>query len=213
MIRIINSRSSIWGTWVAANSLGLGLGMAIFAAVAEGIEQSGLLGSGETGDIVGHLIGLLLAGAIFGFMQWRVLRQYIARTGWAILAASVGLWLGYVLGYVLFGFPFDYIIGPGLAAGLSALVQWRALRSLASATWWAPASTLAFMLGSIPGLALAFLGLGETIGTTYLGWAALNGLMCGVNGAVGAAITGALLARMMRDQAGAAQAPLVPSAR
>jgi hypothetical protein len=45
--------------------------MAIFAAVAEGIEQSGVLGSNETGELIGHLIGLSLAGALFGLMQWR----------------------------------------------------------------------------------------------------------------------------------------------
>jgi len=184
--------------WVIANAIGLGLGMAIFAAVAEGIEQSGVLGSGQTGETVGHLVGLLLAGAIFGRSQWFVLRRYLGRPGWAGLAAAIGLCLGYGAGYEILGFPFDYIIGPGLAAGLSALVQWRALRHSARAGWWAPASALAFMLGSLPGLALAFVGLGEAIGTTYLGWIALNGLICAIDGAIGGAITGALLVRVLR---------------
>jgi hypothetical protein len=184
--------------WVLANAIGLGAGMAIFAAVAEGIEQSGVLGSAETGEIVGHLVGLLLAGAMFGRMQSGVLRHYVDQPGWALLVAAVGLYLGYGLGYEILGFPFDYIVGPGLAAGLSALVHWRALRLATRTSWWVPTSTLAFMLGSLPGLALAFLGLGEAIGSTYLGWIALNGLMCTINGAIGGTITGMLLMRVLR---------------
>jgi hypothetical protein len=200
--------------WVLANTVGLGVGMAIFAAVAEGIEQSEVLGSGQTGETVGHLVGLLLAGALFALMQWTMLRRYIAGPGATMLAAAIGLILGYAAGYEILGFPFDYIIGPGLAAGLSALVQWRALRHTAGAGWWAPTSALAFMLGSLPGLALAFLGLGEAIGTTYLGWIALNGLMCAIGGALGGAITGALLTRMLRRPApGKAQPPLATSLR
>jgi hypothetical protein len=162
-----NAEPDVWRTWVFANAIGLGVGMAIFAAVAEGIEQSEVLGPGQTGETVGHLVGLLLAGAIFALMQWTMLRRYVARPAGTVLAAAVGLILGYGAGYEILGFPFDYIIGPGLSAGLSALVQWRALRHSARAGWWAPTSALAFMLGSLPGLALAFLGLGEAIGTTY----------------------------------------------
>src|SRR6185312_12060793 len=70
-------------TWVLAKVVGLGVGMALFATVAEGVERSGIVGSPESGDIVGHLIGLPLAGVLFGFMQWLVLRRYITLSGWS----------------------------------------------------------------------------------------------------------------------------------
>ena len=50
-----NGAPDIWRAWVLANAVGLGVGMAIFAAVAEGIEQSGVLGSPELGENVGHI--------------------------------------------------------------------------------------------------------------------------------------------------------------
>jgi hypothetical protein len=71
-----------------------------------------------------------------------------------------------------------------------------------------PASAFGFMLGSLPGLAIAFLGLGEVIGGTYLGWVALNGLMAAINGAIGGAMSGALL-RLVRR---AARTPLAEAA-
>jgi hypothetical protein len=44
----------------------------------------------------------------------------------------------------------------------------------------------------------AFLGLGEAIGTTDLGWSALNGLMGAINGAIGGAISASVLVRLLR---------------
>src|SRR5215216_5133267 len=88
---------NFWRSWVAANTIGFGAGMALFAAIAEGLEQSGALGSAELGEKVGHVIGLALAGVILGAMQWRVLRRYVGGTGWAVAATSLGLLLGYIV--------------------------------------------------------------------------------------------------------------------
>jgi hypothetical protein len=206
----VNFERSFWRTWVSANTVGLGAGLALFAAIAEGIEHSGALGSGELSEFVGHLIGLLLAGALFGLTQWCMLRRYVPRVGWAVPAASVGLWLGYGAGYTLLGFPFDYILGPGLAAALAAIVEWSALRrQVVGASWLVAASALAFMFGGAAGLVPAFLGLGEAIGTTYLGWIVLNGLMGAIGGALGGAITAIVLVRLARRAAPAAASELL----
>jgi hypothetical protein len=209
------SESNLWRTWVIANMVGLGVGMALFAAVAEGIEQSGVLGAGELGDVMGHLIGLLLAGALFGLMQWLVLRRYILRTGWAVLGTSAGLWVGYVVGYILGGPPFDFILAPLLAAFLGGLVQWLALRRVvAGAGWWVAASTLGFALGGIVGTAIAVLGLGDALGGSYMAWIALNGVVYLVAGAIGGAITGSVLVRLLRRAAPESTlAPLISGAR
>jgi hypothetical protein len=107
--------------------------MALFAAVAEGIEQSGVLGSPELGDGVGHLIGL--AGALFGVMQWLVLRRHVARTGWGVLGTAVGLTAGYIGGYIMRP-PFDFVLAPALAGLLGGVGQWFALRRhVVGAAW------------------------------------------------------------------------------
>jgi hypothetical protein len=206
----MNIGRSFWRAWIAANALGLGAGMALFALIGEGFKQGGILGSPKENVIVGHLIGLLLAGALFGIAQWLVLRRFVPRTGWAVLAASAGVWLGYVVGYEVLGFPFDYILGPGLAATLGAVVQWFALRrQVVGAGWLVLASALGFMLGGAVGLVPAFLGLGDAIGSTYLGWIALNGLMGAIAGAIGGAITASVLVRLLRRPAAAPGADLL----
>ena len=124
---LANGRS-FWRSWVVTNTIGFGVGMALFAAIAEGLEQIGVLGSAELGEKVGHVIGLALAGAILGIMQWRVLRHRFAGTGWAMLGTSVGLLLGYIVGYEVGGFPFDYLVGPALAGLLASGAQSLVLR-------------------------------------------------------------------------------------
>lgn len=202
--KLENTRRTLVRSWVVANVLGLGVGMAIFAAVAEGVEQSGVLGSGEAGEIVGHLLGLLIAGALFGYAQSHALGHRRARAAWAMLGSGAGLWLGYVAGYELIGFPFDYILGPALAATLAGAAHWPALRQRGgSAGWWLAANGFGFLVGSLPGLALAFLGLGEAIGGSYFGWMALNGLMALIAGLIGGAISGAALLRGRAAEASA----------
>ncbi len=203
---------NFWRNWILANALGFGAGMALFAAIAEGMEQSGVLGSAELGDKVGHIIGLTLAGALLGFMQWRALRRHVAMASWMVLGSSVGLALGYIGGYEVGGFPFDYLLGPALAGLLGGVAQWFALRRRgAGAGWLVAAGTFGFLLGGIAAIAIGFLGLGEAIGGSYLGWIALNGLMGAVIGAIGSAISGAVLARHLR-RATAAPMPELLSA-
>ena len=83
-------KRGFWRAWVSANVLGLGAGMALFALIGEGFKQGNILGSPKDNVIIGHLIGLLLAGALFGIAQWLVLRRYIPWMGWVGLAASAG---------------------------------------------------------------------------------------------------------------------------
>lgn len=72
-LNVINQRANVGENlrrnWVLANAVGLGGGMAVFAAVSQGVLQSGIPGSPEIGDSVGHLIALLLGGTIFGAAQ------------------------------------------------------------------------------------------------------------------------------------------------
>jgi len=152
--------------------------MAIFAAVAEGIEQSGVVGNPELADNVGHIIGLALAGAIFGLLQWAVLRRHFTSTGWGVLGTSIGLAIGYILGYIMGGPPFDFILAPALAMLLGGFAQWLALRrQTTEAGWWVALSTVGFTIGGIVGTVIAIMGLGDALGGSYPAWIALNGVV------------------------------------
>src|SRR6266487_5979778 len=187
---------------ISANALWLGVGMALFAAIAEGMEQSGILGSPELGDKVGHLIGLALAGALFGLMQRSVLRRYISQTGWGALGSAVGLTVGYVVGYIMGGPPFDFILAPALAGLLGGVGQWFALRRhVVGAAWWILATPLGFLIGGIVGTAIAIIGLGDALGGSYLAWIVLNGVVYVVAGAIGGGLSGSVLMWLLRRPA------------
>lgn len=189
------ARGVFW-PWISANTLGLGLGMAVFAAVAEGVEQSGIVGSPAAGELAGHLVGLALAGALFGAMQRRVLRRYGAVSAWPILGAIVGLMLGYIAGYELGGPPIDFVLAPTLAALFAGIQQAAALRStLRGACRWPWVSAAGFLVGAVMGTALAVAGLGDAIGGGYIGWIVLNGIVFASAGAIGGMISGAFLRR------------------
>jgi hypothetical protein len=192
--------SSLFRQWVVASALGLGLGMALFAAVAEGIEQSGILGGPEIGERAGHIIGLALSGAIFGLMQWRALRRHFAVPAWMVPGTLAGLMLGYIVGYELGGPPIDFVLAPALAGLFGGIAQWRALRRQARTAGWLPIlSAAGFGLGGISGTAVAILGLGDALGGGLPAWIALNGIVFTIAGAVGGAITGALLQHLTRS--------------
>lgn len=198
-LRPISTPHSLFRQWVATNALGLGLGMALFAAVAECVEQSGILGAAEIGERVGHLIGLALAGVVFGLMQRRVLRRYVAVPGWALLGTAIGLLLGYILGYELGGPPLDFVLAPALAALLGGAQQWLAFRRQGTGSrWWIALSAFGFGLGGVAGSLVAIMGLGDALGGSLPAWIVLNGVVFGIAGAVGGAISGLLLRHMIR---------------
>lgn len=189
---------NVLGSWIGANALGLGLGMAVFAGVAEGIEQSGILGSPAVGERFGHLFGLALAGVIFGLMQWWALRRYIALSRWMILGTVVGLMLGYIVGYELGGPPVDFVLAPGLAGLFGGFQQWQALRASKRAGGWPWISMVGLMLGGAAGTAVAMMGLGDTLGGSLWAWISLNGVVFAIAGAVGGAISGMQLRWLVR---------------
>lgn len=198
-IQPISTPHSMFRQWVVANAVGLGLGMALFAAVAEGIERSGILGAPEIGERVGHIIGLALAGAVFGLMQRRVLQRYITVSPWTLLGTAIGLMLGYILGYELGGPPLDFVLAPALAGLLGGIVQWRALRPARRAGSWPWVSMAGLLVGGAAGTAVAVAGLGDALGGSLVAWTILNGLVFGIAGAIGGAISGVLLRRLISN--------------
>jgi len=180
-----------WPSWILGNTAGAAIGVAVATSVVL------MLGADKDG-----LASFVLAAAIAACMvmaQWLVIRQYLPRAIWWILASMVGVFVGAaVIGVV--AWIAKATLGAELVAssvrGAAAMVvpyslygasigftQWLFLRRhISHAGWWILASALgAAALGAV---------MGGSIGNTAkLVWV----------GAIPAAITGIALAALIRQ--------------
>ena len=190
---------SIWFQWFLASTFGYGMGAAIGNAIAVSMPSTAcanlwciLPGL----DLTLIVVSLGLAG---GFMQWLVLRRYIAMAGGWVLASAFGFPIALVIaagaGMSLSG---DSLAGPilmGVVFGvLSGIMPWLVLRrQVAWAGWWVPAHLLGSLVGGALGIvAFHFMGL---IGYYQFTWAAAGAMF----GAGLGAITGIALVWLFRQ--------------
>jgi len=174
---------------VIASTLGLAVGQVLFAMLDATIGDMG-----ELGDGIAHYVGLPLAGAAFGFAQWRVLRRFVERSAWGIVAGAIGLLVGYVLGFLLAGPPIDFVLGYVFMGTAAAIAQWLALRRrVARSGWWIPASAGAFVAGAIAAVGAAVAGLGDALGSGEVSFVILVLVLGLIVGSISSALTGAVL--------------------
>lgn len=196
-------RFDCWFLWVAANTVSWAIGLG--SALAAGIAVSQLLGLGEATGEYGGLVGLvglvaaLIAGTVMtavavGVGQWLVLRQYISRSGWWILACVVG---------IVAGIGVASTVGkalPGWAAlgTIVAIPQWLVLRRQVSrAGWWTLAGAVAGTVGGAAGHVMAeIIRTMRVVSTLGLLAAALF-----VPAVVGSIITGTVLVWLLSQSA------------
>ncbi len=180
---------ALWLRWVIASTLGLAVGQVLFAMLDATIGDMGDLGDG-----IAHYVGLPLAGAAFGFAQWRVLRQFVERSAWGIIAGAIGLLFGYVLGFLVVGPPIDFLLGYVFMGTAAAIAQWLALRRrVARSGWWIPASAGAFVAGAIAAVGAAVAGLGDALGSGEVSFVILVLVLGLIVGSISSALTGAVL--------------------
>ncbi len=180
---------ALWLRWVIASTLGLAVGQVLFAMLDATIGDMGDLGDG-----IAHYVGLPLAGAAFGFAQWRVLRRFVERSAWGIVAGAIGLLVGYVLGFLLAGPPIDFVLGYVFMGTAAAIAQWLALRRrVARSGWWIPASAGAFVAGAIAAVGAAVAGLGDALGSGEVSFVILVLVLGLIVGSISSALTGAVL--------------------
>jgi hypothetical protein len=130
---------AFWVLWVLATSISMAIGMGESLIAAYKIEGMGSL-----------TWAFLLTGVLPGLAQWLVLRKYISRSGWWILATALGTALASGIA-ALFGTQWALVLTFGVSIGI---VQWFVLqRVFESAGWW----VLASVLGWSGGLALVLL--------------------------------------------------------
>ncbi len=189
---------TVW--WVLASTVGLAVGNAVALAVFEAVGLTG--GSHFSGGAVAFVLFGAVAGASVGIAQWLVLRRHIPGAGWWVLASTVGLPVGFAVGFAVLeavgltgGSHFSGGAGSlvlfGAVAGASVgIAQWLVLRRyIPGAGWW----VLASIVGSAAAFAVIFTvtaGVEETVG--YAGGGAVGGALYG-------AITGAALVWLLRQ--------------
>jgi hypothetical protein len=128
-----------WSLWILAAVAGTAVGWRLGWRLS--ILVSGQLASPTLG---------LTVGLVLGFSQWIILRGYMPRAGWWILASGLGWAAGFPLGAGL-----SYLVGlmdiwfgvmVGAMVGLfTGVPQWLLLqRQSGYAAWWAPASIFAW---------------------------------------------------------------------
>ena len=184
--------------WVLANALGLTLAMMSVAVIDRvGGDDGGLA------DGLAHIIGLALAGVVVGALQWLVLRRVVHGAAWGILASSVALPIGFILGFALGGPPIDFFGSFVLLGILSGITYWLVLRRQAQgAGWYVLASGAGWVLGGVAALVVA-ITLGDAVGTVIvdetLGFLAILGLLGIAGSLVGGTMTGVVLARLLQQ--------------
>jgi hypothetical protein len=156
---ITNNRRPRWffyPAWVALSAISIPTAMGISLAlvslvekiVGDTIQVGGL--THITEDYLGGDTILLVFGLLTGFLQYLLLRRFLPRMGWWIVATMSGLLLGVVgsrflihtlhgnLDSIWFGVLMTVLVG-----GSMGLIQWVVLRQrVRHAAWWILATIL-----------------------------------------------------------------------
>ena len=180
----------LWLQWVLAGILGRVVSGAIVGYAYPAMEA-------RLGVIAAAIAGVSLLGMTVGVAQWFVLRQRIARTGWWVLASTIGTAVG---AYESVRFELlDLHVGPGIEldpllagavfGGLLAVLQWLALLwRVKRGYWWILASAVVHSVSRFT----------ANVVSTFLekpGSMVVDGV---VEGGITAALTGLLLVWLLR---------------
>ena len=189
-----------WGRWVLVTAVGYAVGF--------------LLGFVIGHVLWGNIIFGVSVGAGVGFMQWRILRPFVPRSGWWVPASMAGLTLSFGLYAVVRnlwpGIPFDLgwpggVLGWGLTLVLGGILLGMPQQSIlrrhgGGAAWWVPASAAGWGL-SVFGLAIPPDMSGGYAGALAVLLFLRNGLLApAVAGIILGATTGAGLVWLLRRQ-------------
>ena len=133
-----------WLQWVGATSVGWAVG---------GVVLSACIGS--FGDDIGNVAGNAALGLLAGIGQWLVLRQWLDKAGWWVLASAGGWLLVVSVGEAMQGLVGENAGGLILTIGLGfvpGILQWLLLRRLVARTgWWVLASTVLVIAALLAG--------------------------------------------------------------
>jgi hypothetical protein len=187
------------GVWVRANAIGLGAAYGLLALFGDGVESLFGVGHESLARDAAMTAGLLIGAGVFVLLRSRALSSHLEGSVWTALAAGAGLAAGFVVGFVVAGPPFDFVLGVIALGTIGGALQWRVLRyRLARPGGLFLAGVGAWFAAGIGGLAVAVLA-GDAIdaaaGGGLSGFVAVTtsiGLLAGI---IGGAIEGRALRR------------------
>lgn len=218
------SERTLWGRWVAANTLaemiGLGGSLAVGTLYFSALDSMGVAGA-VAGAVLAVLMGTFLEGVLVGWMQWRVLRGPLPALRWQswMLATAIGAGLAWVMGMtpstiMVLAAPapdpaaaaeapqisaaLTYLLAAalGLAAGpvLGGAQALLLRRYVRGAGWWAAANAAAWLVG----MPLIFAGMDIAFAIPRALIVLVVLVTTAAAGAVVGAIHGAALVRLLR---------------
>lgn len=202
---------TLWEWWVLATVVGTLIGIAIVATASVVTQQLGIVNMVALLHIVGALEGTAL-----GLTQWLVLRRYIKRIRWWIIATAIGAIAAWIIGLkVIVMLILIFLDGgtvklfsPGLLTAVfwlgawvgtvMGLAQWLVIRThVRRGLLWVFANALAWGLG----LLTVFTGANFVQPGEFTLETALIGLATGATtGAVIGAVTGIGLVWLLKPR-------------
>ena len=196
------------GAWVRANAIGLGIAYGLFGLFGDGIE----IWLGVAHESVAHdlaiMSGLFIGAAVFALMRRKVLAPHLGGSVWIAVAAGLSLAVGFVVGFIIAGPPFDFVLGVFALGTIGGALQWRLVKDklarpgrlylIGIGAWLAAAVAVLAVAIFIIDPIFETLGLAEAEEGTIaalVSFTAVLALLGLVGGAVGGAIEGAALRR------------------
>ncbi len=145
--------------WVLISTMGMFLGFCVGFVLA---HVPGDLIAGALGDCLAYGVLVVVSGFGVSVLQWLILREYVSRAGWWVLAGTAGLavaWgcgcgvavmaLGYSENLESFAARLGWTVVAALGGAVAGILQWLVLRGQVSrAGWWVLASTVGWGLSN-----------------------------------------------------------------
>ena len=149
-----------WLRWLIASIVGSGIGVLLWLGIGAGMEAAGIGSQSMASWVLFPVVIGAAFGTPFGIAQWIILRRYIRRAGWWVLATALGYVIVFLLGASFFpqGDTIELeptqqvLLGTVLGAAISvpgALLQWLLVlwRQFPKAGWWILISVASWTLG------------------------------------------------------------------
>ena len=203
-------RSFSLGAWVRANVVGLGVAYGLFALLGDLTEYGLGVAHDSLVRNLALLVAVLVGASLFALLRQRVIAPSLHTPRWVVLGSFGSLASGLIVGFVVAGPPFDFMLGVISMGTIGGALQWRAWRGRVDRPGGLLAASIAgWVLAGVAVGAVAVFGVDALIrlfgapedGTPagIVGFVLILTLLGVVGGAVGGVVEGSALRRRLED--------------